>query len=52
MNPNVVWLDFSKIDFGEKNTVKKLVLDQNENYAGESSHFLKPSKPFKFAGLY
>lgn len=52
MNPNVVWLDFSKIDFGEKNTVKKLVLDQNENYAGESSQFLKPSKPFKFAGLY
>lgn len=37
LNPNVVWVEFSKIDFSEKGNVKKLSLDNNENYSGESS---------------
>ncbi len=51
LNPNVVWVEFSKIDFSEKGKVRKLSLDKNENYAGESSMNFKIAQPFKFAGL-
>lgn len=51
LNPNVVWVDFSKVDFSEKNQIKKLSLENNENYAGESSTNFKNAKPFQFAGL-
>lgn len=51
LNPNVVWVDFSKIDFSEKGKVRKLSLADNENYSGESSMNFKNAKPFTFAGL-
>jgi choloylglycine hydrolase len=51
LNPNVVWVDFKKIDLSEKGKVKKLNLANNENYAGESSADFKETQPFKFAGL-
>jgi penicillin V acylase-like amidase (Ntn superfamily) len=51
LNPNVIWVDFGKIDFTEKAEVRKLSLDKNENYAGESSMNFKLAQPFKFAGL-
>lgn len=51
LNPNVVWVEFSKIDFSETAKVRKLSLDNNENYAGESSMNFKTSKPFTFSGL-
>ncbi|MCU0417074.1 MAG: linear amide C-N hydrolase [Cytophagaceae bacterium] len=51
LNPNVVWVEFSKIDFSEKGKVKKLSLANNENYSGESSIHFKNTKIFKFAGL-
>lgn len=51
LNPNVVWVEFSKIDFSEKGKVKKLSLDNNENYSGESSMNFKNTQSFKFAGL-
>lgn len=51
LNPNVVWVEFSKIDFSEKARVKKLTLENHENYAGESSMNFKSTAPFKFAGL-
>lgn len=51
LNPNVVWVDFKNLDFGEKGQVKKLSLSNNENYAGESSKNFLAMKPFKFAGL-
>ncbi len=51
LNPNVVWVDFSKIDFKEKGPVQKLSLANNENYAGESSGNFKATKPFDFIGL-
>ena len=47
VNPNVIWLDFSAIDFSEKGNVLKLSLDKNENYAGESSKDLIVATPFK-----
>lgn len=51
LNPNVVWVEFNKIDFSENGKVRKLSLDKNENYAGESSLNFKIAQPFKFAGL-
>jgi len=51
LNPNVVWVDFSKIDFSENGKVRKLSLSNNENYAGESSASFKVTKPFEFMGL-
>ena len=51
LNPNVVWVEFSKIDFSENAKVRKLALDKNENYSGESSMNFKKAEPFKFAGL-
>ena len=51
INPNVVWVEFSKIDFSEKGKVKKLSLSNNENYSGESSKDFKETKPFAFEGL-
>lgn len=51
LNPNVVWVEFSKIDFSEKGKVRKLSLENNENFAGESSLNFKVTKPFMFAKL-
>lgn len=51
LNPNVVWVEFSKIDFSEKGKVRKLSLDKNENYSGEASMNFTTAIPFKFAGL-
>ncbi|ABG59644.1 linear amide C-N hydrolase [Cytophaga hutchinsonii] len=51
LNPNVVWVEFSKIDFSEKAKVKKLTLANNENYSGEASMNFKAALPFTFAGL-
>ncbi|WP_404339100.1 linear amide C-N hydrolase [Pseudoalteromonas mariniglutinosa] len=51
LTPNVVWVDFSKVNFEKGADVRKLTLDQNQIYAGESSSFFVKSKPFKFKGL-
>ncbi|WPO78050.1 linear amide C-N hydrolase [Flavobacterium sp. KACC 22761] len=51
LNPNVVWVEFSKLDFSEKAKVRKLSLANNENYSGESSMNFQAMAPFKFAGL-
>jgi len=51
LNPNVVWVEFSKIDFSEKGKVRKLSLANNENYSGESSMNFKDAKPFVFSGV-
>nr|WP_199000834.1 linear amide C-N hydrolase [Flavobacterium sp. ASV13] len=51
LNPNVVWIEFSKLDFSEKGKIRKLTLANNENYSGESSMNFKTAQPFKFAGL-
>lgn len=51
LNPNVVWVEFSKINFSEHGKVRKLSLANNENYSGESSMNFKQAKAFRFAGL-
>lgn len=51
LNPNVVWVDFRNIDFSEKGKIRKLNLDKDENYSGESSLNFVVTKPFQFVGL-
>lgn len=51
LNPNVIWVEFSQVDFSEKAKVRKLSLDKNESYPGESSKNFVVAQPFKFAGL-
>ncbi|MBO9203484.1 MULTISPECIES: linear amide C-N hydrolase [Niastella] len=51
LNPNVVWVEFNKIDFSEKGKVMKLSLANNENYSGECSMNFKVAQPFQFARL-
>nr|WP_173968101.1 linear amide C-N hydrolase [Flavobacterium collinsii] len=51
LNPNVIWVEFSKIDFSEKAKIRKLSLENNENYSGESLINFKAAQSFNFAGL-
>ena len=51
LNPNVVWVEFDKLDFSENAAVTKLSLSNNENYSGESSKDFQVSAPFNFAGI-
>jgi choloylglycine hydrolase len=51
LNPNVVWVEFSNLDFNESGKVRKLSLDKNQNYSGESSTSFENAQPFTFAGL-
>ncbi len=51
VTPNVLWVDFSKLDFTEKAPVKKLKLSENEVYSGETSAQFAESQPFVFVGL-
>lgn len=51
LNPNVVWVDFANVDFSAKAKVRKLPLDNNQQYAGEASKQFEDTAVFKFAGL-
>lgn len=51
LSPNAVWVDLNKIDFSEKGKVKKLPLDKQQVYAGETSDKFVESTPFKFQGI-
>lgn len=52
LTPNTVWVDLKKLDFSERTgKVKKLPLDDNQTYAGETSAKFVVTKPFVFQGL-
>lgn len=52
LSPNAVWVDLRKIDFSEKTgKVKKLSLDKQQVYAGETSGEFMDSKPLVFQGI-
>lgn len=51
LSPNTVWVELNKIDFSETSKVKKLALDKQQIYAGESSDKFVESAPFKFQGI-
>ena len=51
LTPNTVWVDFAKVDFSVSADVKKLALDSEQIYAGESSAYFVATEPFQFQGL-
>ena len=51
LTPNVIWVDFKKVDFSENASVKKLTLEKHETYAGDAVDSFKNASPFKFQGL-
>lgn len=52
LTPNTVWVDLKKLDFNAKTgKIKKLPLDKNQVYAGESSKQFIVTKPFVFQGI-
>lgn len=51
LSPNAIWVDLKKLDFSERGKVKKLALDRNQIYAGETSSQFVDTAPFKFQGI-
>lgn len=51
LSPNAIWVDFKKLDFSKTGKVKKLALDKNQIYAGETSQKFIETKPFVFQGI-
>ena len=49
--PNTFWVDLNKVDFTAKSSVKKLAVDGDQTYAGETSALFKAANPFVFFGL-
>ncbi|MFZ4861602.1 linear amide C-N hydrolase [Sphingobacterium sp. Mn56C] len=51
LSPNAIWVDLKKLDFSKNGKIKKLALDKNQIYAGETSNQFVESKPFQFQGI-
>lgn len=51
LSPNAIWVDLKKLDFGKNGKVKKLALDENQIYGGETSGLFVETEPFKFQGI-
>ncbi len=51
LSPNAIWVDLKKLDFSKNGKVKKLPLDKNQIYAGETSSQFLEAKPFVFQGI-
>ncbi len=52
LSPNAVWVDFKNLDFSQsKGKVRKLSLDKQQVYAGETSDKFVDTKPMVFQGI-
>ncbi|MCC5921367.1 MAG: linear amide C-N hydrolase [Cyclobacteriaceae bacterium] len=51
LTPNTFWVDLKKIDFSESAKVRKLSINNQSLYAGESSAKFEIAQAFKFIGL-
>lgn len=51
LTPNTFWVELKSVDFGENNPVRRLLLENNEIYAGNALNRFEVSDPFPFAGL-
>ncbi|MDQ5988442.1 MAG: Choloylglycine hydrolase [Syntrophus sp. SKADARSKE-3] len=49
--PSVFWVDLKKVDFSKTAKTKKLTLEHNEFYSGDTLKEFKEAKPFTFAGI-
>lgn len=48
LSPDIFWIDFSKLDFGAGNPVKKINLTGGEIYAGDAAEKFRDSGPLEF----
>jgi penicillin V acylase-like amidase (Ntn superfamily) len=48
--PNTFWVNLKRVDFGENNPVRRLLLENNEIYAGDALNSFEIATPFEFAG--
>ena len=51
LTPNTFWVELSQADFRPGQPVRKLALDNNQTYAGNTIKQFKQAEPFQFAGL-
>ena len=51
LTPNTFWVELSQADFRPGQPVRKLTLDNNQTYAGNTIKQFKKAQPFQFAGL-
>lgn len=51
LSPNAIWVDFKNLDFSESASVRKLALDKDEIYAGETSAQFVESSAFEFLNI-
>lgn len=51
ITPNVFWVDMKRADFRPGSPVKRLLVENYENYSGETYDFFEVAEPFEFAGL-
>lgn len=51
LSPNTIWVDLKKMDFSKSGKIRKLSLDTQQIYAGETSDRFVDSKPFVFQGI-
>ena len=49
--PNIFWVELNKLDFSAGSPVRKLTIDKNHIYAGNTSHLFETAVAFKFQGL-
>lgn len=51
LTPNTFWVDMNKLDFSTKAAVKKLAVDKEQIYTGETSALFESTEAFEFFGL-
>ena len=51
ITPNTFWVELERLDFAPGAPVRKLKLDDNETYAGETSAAFEESEPFEFQSV-
>jgi len=51
ITPNVFWVDIKKADFNTGSPVQRLLVENYENYSGETYDYFEIAEPFEFAGL-
>lgn len=51
LSPNVIWIDFKNLNFDSNSKVKKLALDKEQIYAGETSSQFLDSEPLQFLNI-
>lgn len=51
LTPNTFWVELTQADFRSEQPIRKLELDKNQTYAGNTISLFKKAEAFQFAGL-